>query len=107
MKRFTLFAIPVFVIILLLGGVFVWKMLMPQKQVVTTPGTLPNSFGKAAGNKPSNPFSALFGQQNPQVSPIPTPTPATAAAMNADVNAVGDDGGASDFASLNSDLGGL
>ena len=80
--------------------------------VVTTVarGPMPNALGSAGGAKPTNPFSALFGGQQTTsvtVTPIPTPTPASAAAMNTDVNGVGDDGGASDFNSLNSQASGL
>lgn len=107
MKKTTLFAIPVFVVLLLLAGAFVWKMMTPAKQVVTTQqGPLPNAISQATGTKPSNPFSFLFGQQA-TATPIPTPTPATAAAMNADLNTVGDDGGAADFSSLQTQVNGL
>lgn len=90
----------------MLAGLFVWKMVTPVPPVVTTqPGSLPNSLGNAAGNKPSNPFSFLFGSQTATL--IPTPTPASAAAMNADLQTVGDDGGAADFSSLQASANGL
>lgn len=107
MKKFTLFAIPVFVIVLLFAGVFIWKMMTPTTPAVTTPtGPLPNSLNQATGTKPSNPFSGLFGGGT-SVTPIPTPTPATAAAMNADLKTVGDDGGVSDFSSLQTQVSAL
>lgn len=103
MKNLSLFAIPVFVVIVLLAVAFVWKVMQPPP-AVTTSETLPNSLRSAQGEKPSNPFSFLFGSG---ATPIPTPTPATAAAMNADLQTVGDDGGAADFSSLTSDAGSL
>ncbi len=69
--------------------------------------TLPSAVENAQGGKPANPFSFLFGGQQAAVTPIPTPTPASAAAMNADVSAVGDDGGAADFSSLQTQTNGL
>lgn len=91
---------------LILAGVFVWKMVTPPKQIVTTEqGPLPNSLNNATGNKPSNPFSILFGGS--AVTPIPTPTPASAAAMNGDLQALTDDGGAADFNSLQTQVSGL
>jgi len=105
MKKTSIIAIPVLAVILLLAGVFVWKMVSPTTSpVVTSPGTLPNSVTSETSSKPANPFSFLFA---PQVTPIPTPTPASAAAMNADLQKVGDDGGVVDFTSLKSDVSGL
>lgn len=101
--------IPAIAVALVLGGAMVWKL--KTQTVDTVPlqqqGTLPNSLGNAGGTKPTNPFSFLFGQQTATATPIPTPTPATAAAMNADVNAVGDDGGVADFSGLQSQVSGL
>ena len=106
MKKISYLVIPVFIVILLLAGVFVWKMVTPTQPVVTTQtGPLPNSLRNAVGNKPTNPFSFLFGQQ--AATPIPTPTPASVAAMNADLQTVGDDGGAADFSSLQAAASGL
>jgi hypothetical protein len=106
MKNLSYFAIPVFAVILLLAGAFVWKMMTPVSPVSTTSaGPLPNAVNNASGNKPTNPFSFLFGPET--AAPIPTPTPASVAAMNADVNAIGDDGGASDFSSLQAVASGL
>lgn len=101
--------IPALAVALVLGGAMLWKL---KTQTVDTVGsvqpmTLPNAVGNAGGGKPTNPFSFLFGSQAPTVTPIPTPTPASAAAMNTDVNAVGDDGGAADFSNLQSQANGL
>lgn len=105
MKKFSIFVIPVVIILLLLAGVFVWKMIRPAAPVATRePLPLPNSLENAGGTKPTNPFSFLFGQQ---AAPIPTPTPASVSAMNADLATVGDDGGAADFSSLQKDASGL
>ena len=105
MKNISFIAIPVFVVIVLFAGAFVWKMVTPAGSVVTRQmGTLPNSVEDAGGTKPANPFGFLFGTQ---VTPIPSPTPASAAAMNSDLNILDDDGGAADFASLQTDVSGL
>lgn len=105
MKNLSIIAIPVFVVILLLAGAFVWKVVLPDNSVVTRQmGELPRAVEDAGGTKPTSPFSFLFGSGS---TTIPTPTPASAAAMNADINVLGDDGGAADFASLQSDASGL
>ncbi len=89
--------IPAIVVILLLGGAFVWKMMVPTASSPTqSTGTLPNPFA-FLGGKPTSSFNTT----------IPTPTPASAAAMNADLQTVGDDGGAADFSSLQKDASGL
>jgi cytoskeletal protein RodZ len=102
MKKLPIIMIPAIVVILLLGGAFVWKMMQPSPATKQA-GTFPNAVGGSV-KKPTNPFSFLFGSQT---TPIPTPTPASAAAMNADLQTVGDDGGASDFSSLQKDASGL
>lgn len=108
MKKMTFIAIPVIVVIALLAGAAVWKIMMPAAAPVTVQqGPLPSGETSTGGSQPANPFSALFGQSAPQTTVMPTPTPASAAAMNADVNTVGDDGGASDFSSLQSQASGL
>lgn len=100
--------IPAVAVFLVLGGAMVWRVKNQATQVVTTaPGTLPNNLGNAKGNTPSNAFGGLFGQKAATVTPIPTPTPASVAVMSADVNAIGDDGGAADFSSLQSTVSGL
>lgn len=105
MKKLPIIMIPVIVVILLLAGVLVWKLFMPVKTAENPPsGVLPNALSKAGDTKPTNPFGFLFGSQT---TPIPTPTPASAAAMNAELNALGDDGGAADIKSLQSDAAGL
>ncbi len=95
--------LPAIAIALIVGGALVWKLKM---QTVDTmiPKTLPNALNADGSTKPSNPFSALFG---PRVTPIPTPTPASAAALNTDLQATADDGGASDFNALKKDASGL
>ena len=100
--------IPAIAVALVLGGAMLWKLKTQtvDTAVSTQPATLPDAVGKASGTKPTNPFSVLFGQKA-AATPIPTPTPASATAMNADVNAVGDDGGAADFSSLQSQVSGL
>ncbi len=97
--------IPAVAVALVVGGAMVWKLKTQTVDVATTSGvgTLPSGM-TASGTKPSNPFSALFGGN---AGSIPTPTPATVAEMNADLQTVGDDGGAADFSSLRSDAGGL
>lgn len=98
--------IPAIAVALVLGGAMLWKL---KNQTVETmsvqPGPLPGSVNSAGGAKPANPFSALFGPQTAQ--PTAVPSPASIAAMNADLNTVGDDGGASDFTSLQKDASGL
>jgi hypothetical protein len=112
MKKMTLFAIPVFVVMAILGGIFVWKVMTPSNStqpVTQAKGPLPNAFNQAGGSKPSNAFGGLFIQSTPTPAPIPilTPTPASVGDLNAQLQTVGDDGGASDFTSLNSDASGL
>lgn len=104
MKKLPFIAIPVVIVMLLLGGVMVWKVINPAKSIVTTGGTLPSAFSGQSAAKPSNPFSALFG---PATTPVPTPTPASVSSMNQDLTNVGDDGGAADFTSLQSQASGL
>ena len=104
-----LVGIPFIAVALILGGAMLWRL---KNQTVDTassaqPMTLPNSVGSAGGTRPTNPFSFLFTQPAPTVTVIPTPTPASAAALNTEVRAVGDDGGAADFNSLNSQVNGL
>lgn len=107
MKNVSIIAIPVFVVILILAGVFVWKMVTPPKEVTSTSqGQYPNSLDNATGNKPSNPFSILFGGKAAS-TPIPTPTPASAAAMNSDLQTLVDDGGVADFSTLQTQVSGL
>jgi hypothetical protein len=96
--------IPLVAVALVLGGAMLWKLKIQTTQPTQTQFTLPAGL-TSSGTKPANPFSALFGKSNP--TPIPTPTPASAAAMNAELNAIGDDGGAADFISLQSDVSGL
>lgn len=105
--------IPFLAVVLVLGGAMLWRLKNQATTVdvvATAPrGSMPNALGSAGGSAPTNPFSALFGQPNltPTSTIMPTPTPASAAAMNTDVNSVGDDGGAADFNSLNSQASGL
>jgi hypothetical protein len=110
MKKIGLFVIPVFAVIALLTGVFVWKIMTPSNSTQTVTqarGPLPDALQKAVGSKPSNPFGGLFGQPVPLITEIPSPTPASAAQMNADLQSVGDDGGAADVTSLQSVANGL
>lgn len=107
MKKMSIFIIPVIVVILVIGGAFAWKVFMSPAD--TTPAAtriteLPPGSTSEPAVKPQNPFSALFG---PKTTVIPTPTPASVAAMNADVAAIGDDGGAADFSSLDVYVNGL
>lgn len=104
MKNLPFIAIPVIIVILLLGGVMAWKVMSPPKPAVIQVGTFPSGFSGQQAAKPSNPFSALFGIQTP---PVPTPTPASVSSMNQDLTTVGDDGGATDFTSLQSQASGL
>ena len=105
--------IPVLAVALVVGGAMIWKM--NTTQVDTTamahPAPRPNPLNQRGGGKPANAFNTFFVTPTPLAKPDPalqdTPTPASAAAMNADVNAVGDDGGASDFSSLQSQVNGL
>ncbi len=103
MKKGSIIVLPIVIVILLLAGVFVWKAITPPATLTQT-GALPNNWNGSTGSKPKNPFSFLF---NAGPTPIPTPTPASAAAMNADLQTIGDDGGASDFSSLTSQANGL
>ena len=99
--------IPLVALALVLGGAMVWKLKTQTTEIATTaPGPLPSAVSKAQGNKPSNAFGFLFGNSTSSTQ-IPTPTPASAAAMNADLQTVGDDGGAGDFSSLQQDVNGL
>lgn len=106
MKKLPLMiGIPAIAVALVVGGAMIWKLKTQTVDVVTPSGvgTLPSGM-TATGTKPNNPFSALFGEKT---TPIPTPTPATAAAMNADLQTIGDDGGAADFSSLQQTASGL
>ena len=97
--------IPALALALVLGGAMVWRLKTQTVDTVKTqPTSVPNSIDQAGGTKPTNPFSFLSGLQ---ATPIPSPTPATAAAMNADVSAIGDDGGTADINTLKSDASGL
>jgi hypothetical protein len=102
--------IPFRAVVLVLGGAMLWIRNTPQALKTTAmahPAPLPNPLHQGAGSKPSNSFNQLFVTSAPQPTVMSTPTPASAAAMNADVNSVGDDGGASDFSSLQSQVSGL
>ena len=100
--------IPAVAVLLVLGGAMLWRLKNQTTEIVNAPapGPLPGAVGNAQGNQPSNPFSFLSGQQA-TATPIPTPTPASAAAMNAELQKVGDDGGAADFTNLQSQTSGL
>lgn len=98
--------IPIVAVVFVVGGALIWRVVQPQ-QTTTQQGQFAMPNGSTNGAKPANPFSALFGGGGNQVTPIPTPTPASVAAMNADLKTIGDDGGASDFSSLNKDLNSL
>lgn len=103
MKKISIFVIPVIVVIILLGGAFIWKMMTPASPtVVTGDGPMPNSVSDAEGAKPANPFGFLFGSKA-----TVAPTPATAAEMNAQLDALDNDDGTSDINSLKSDASGL
>jgi hypothetical protein len=98
--------IPALAIALVVGGAMVWRLKTQTVNSVAAspPPQLPRSIEQARGGKPTNPFSFFFGSQQ---TSIPTPTPATVGAMNEDLQAIGDDGGAADFSSLQQDLSGL
>jgi len=100
--------IPAVAVVLVLGGAMLWQLKNKTVDMtVTSPrGPLPNAVGKAAGTKPVNPFSGLFGSPA-KPTLIPTPTPASPSAMQAELDAIIDDGGAADFASLSADVSGL
>ena len=98
--------IPVFAAVLIVGGAMIWKLKTQTVDIVASaqPAVFPNSLEKAGGSKPTSPFSLLFGSQT---APVLSPTPATVAAINADLETVGDDGGAADFSALQEDVSGL
>ena len=105
-KTPIIIGIPALAIALVVGGAMVWKFKTQTVDTVTAtqPAVFPNAVKNAGGSKPTNPFSFFFGLQEPS---IPIPTPASVAAMNADLQAIGDDGGAADFSSLQQDVSGL
>lgn len=98
--------IPAVAVALVIGGALIWRVINPpQNTTQQSQFTMPD--GSTSSQKPSNPFSALFGGGGSEVTPIPSPTPASVAAMNADLQTVGDDGGDADFSSLQQDLNSL
>src|SRR4030042_5114819 len=98
--------IPALAIALVVGGAMVWRFKTQTVDSIAAspPPKLPRSIEQARGGKPTNPFSFFFEALE---TSIPNPTPASAAAMNADLQAIGDDGGAADFFSFQHDVSGI
>lgn len=100
-KTALVVVIPIIAVVLLVGSSFAWKMAGQLNRVneeIAANGELPSAIENAEGDKPANPFGGLFGNAAPTVEP--TPTPASTADLNADLQTLNDDSGASDISDL-------